>query len=174
MFSISITTGWLKYILGWLAIFLIRLIPFRPPNFEPMLAAVMPFSSRFGLLGSFLFGFLGILVFDVFTSGIGLWTWITAVTYGVLGLGAHFFFKNREASVKNFVGFGIVGVLFYDAVTGLTVGPLVYGQPFMSALIGQIPFTAMHVLGTVLFAVVLSPLLHRWVVQNEVLEFSVL
>ena len=30
----------------------------------------------------------------------------------------------------------------------------------------------MHVLGTVVFATILSPALYRWVVQSEVLEFS--
>ena len=174
MFTLSITTGWLKYLLGWLAVFLIRLIPFLPPNFEPMLATVMPFSGRYGVLGSFLFGFLGILVFDVFTSGIGMWTWITAGMYGALGIGAHVFFKRYEATTLNFVAYGLIGTLVYDIVTGLSIGPLFYGQSFMSALVGQIPFTAMHLTGAALFAVVLSPALHKWVVQNDVLEIPVL
>ena len=170
--TLSFATGSLKYVIGWTAVFLIRLIPFRPPNFEPMLAVAMPFGKRYGLLGSFAFGFLGILLFDVVTSGIGMWTWITAAAYGALGVGAHFFFKNREASTVNFLTYGIVGTLAYDAVTGLSIGPLFYGQPFMLALTGQIPFTLMHLLGTVLFSVTVSPALYRWVVKNERLELS--
>ena len=157
----------LKMIIGWTAVFLFRLIPFRPPNFEPMLATVMPFSKRFGVIGSFLFGFLGIVLFDAVTSGWGEWTWVTAFAYGFVGIGSHFFFKNHEASVKNFVGFGIVGTLFYDAITGLTIGPLFHGQSFAIALAGQIPFTLMHLLGTVVFAVVLSPAVYRWVVEDD-------
>jgi uncharacterized membrane protein len=174
MITFSFTTGWLKFVLGWIVVFLIRLIPFRPANFEPMLATVMPFSKRFGLVGSFLFGFLGILLFDVVTSGIGMWTWITACAYGTLGIWAHYFFKKREATTKNFVVFGVMGTLAYDIVTGLSIGPLFYGQPFMQALVGQIPFTAMHLVGAVVFSVALSPALYRWVLQNETFELSVL
>ena len=170
----SIETSWLKYVLGWGAVFLIRLIPFRPPNFEPMLATIMPFSKRFGVIGSFVFGFLGIVLFDAVTSGIGIWTVVTAAAYGALGVGAHIYFKNRAANRKNFLVYGIVGTVLYDAVTGLTIGPLVFHESFMTALIGQIPFTAMHLLGTVFFAIVLSPILYRWIVRNEYLEVSVL
>lgn len=168
----GIPAGTLKFILGWTAVFLFRLIPFRPPNFEPMLATVMPFSKRFGLLGSFLFGFLGIVLFDAVTSGWGNWTWVTAVCYGLLGVGAHLFFKNREASVKNFLIFGVPGTFLYDAVT-MMIGPMFNHQPLAAALVGQIPFTLMHLLGTVVFATLLSPVLYRWVIQNEAFEFSV-
>jgi uncharacterized membrane protein len=137
-----------------------------------MLATIMPFSKRYGLLGSFLFGFLGIILFDAVTSGWGIWTAVTAVAYGMLGAGSCLFFKNREATVKNFLSFGVVGTLFYDAVTGLTIGPIFQGQPFMVALTGQIPFTLMHLLGTIVFATLLSPALYRWVVANNSLEVS--
>ncbi len=168
---ISIPSGTFKFFIGWTAVFLFRLIPFRPPNFEPMLSVVMPFSKRYGLLGSFFFGFLGIVLYDAVTSGWGNWTWVTAICYGLLGVGAHLFFKKREASVKNFLIFGVPGTILYDAVT-MMIGPMFNGQSFAVALVGQIPFTLMHVLGTVVFSVLLSPVLYRWVIQNERLEFS--
>ena len=166
------TTGSLKFIIGWSAVFLYRLIPFRLPNVEPMLATMMPFSKRYGVKGSFLFGFLGIVLFDAITSGWGIWTLVTALAYGALGPVSHWYFKNRQASVKHFVTFGIYGTLAYDAVTGLTIGPLFQGQSFMVALVGQIPFTLLHLAGTVVFATLLSPVLYRWVVQNEALEIT--
>lgn len=172
--TFSFTTGWLKYLIGWTAVFLIRLIPFRPPNFEPMLAVAMPFGKRYGLLGSFAFGFLGIAFFDAVTSGIGMWTWITAAAYGLLGVGAHYYFKHREANTLNFLIYGIIGTIAYDAVTGLSVGPLFFGQPLMEALVGQIPFTFMHLLGTVIFSVTVSPALYRWVIRNDRLELALL
>ena len=49
--------NWLKFILGFIACLLIRLIPFRPPNVEPILAMQMPFSRAYGALASFLFAF---------------------------------------------------------------------------------------------------------------------
>lgn len=172
--NFSFTTGWLKFVIGWGAVFLFRLIPFRLPNVEPMLATLMPFSKRFGPLGSFLFGFLGIVLYDAVTSGWGIWTLVTALSYGALGPAAHFYFLKREASVGNFLRFGIVGTLAYDAATGLTIGPLFTGQPFLVALMGQIPFTLLHLAGTVVFATFLSPALYRWVVQNEAFEISFL
>jgi uncharacterized membrane protein len=172
-FSIT-TTGWLKFFIGWSAVFLFRLIPLRPPNVEPMLATLMPFSKRYGPLGSFLFGFLGIVLFDLVTSGWGIWTLITALAYGALGPAAHFYFKKREATVKHFLIFGIVGTLAYDALTGLTIGPIFENQPFMLALLGQIPFTLLHLVGTIVFAVCLSPAIYHSVVQNEIFEISFL
>ena len=169
----GISSGSLKFILGWAAVFLFRLIPFRPPNFEPMLATVMPFSKRYGILGSFLFGFLGIVFYDAITSGWGSWTAVTAVCYGLLGVAAHLFFKHREASVKNFLLFGIPATVAYDAVT-MMIGPLFMHQSLMVALIGQISFTLMHLTGTIVFSVLLSPALYRWVVQNERFELSFL
>lgn len=163
--------GTLKFLIGWTAVFLFRLIPFRPPNFEPMLATVMPFSKRFGLLGSFVFGFLGIVFYDAVTSGWGNWTWVTALCYGLLGVGAHYYFKNREASVRNFLVFGIPATVIYDAVT-MMIAPIFNDQPLAIALAGQIPFTLIHLAGTVVFSVTLSPALYRWVIQNESFEFA--
>ncbi len=169
--KISIPGGALKYIIGWTAVFLFRLIPFRPPNFEPMLATVMPFSKRYGVLGSFLFGFLGIALFDAVTSGWGNWTVVTALCYGALGVAAHFFFKNRAPSVRNFLFFGVPATVVYDVVT-MMIGPLFAQQPLAVALAGQIPFTFMHLMGTVVFASLLAPALYHWVIKSDVFELS--
>ncbi len=150
-----------KYAVGWTAVFLFRLIPFRPPNVEPMLAAVMPYAKGFGPVPSFLFGFFGIVAYDAVTSGWGAWTWATAISYGLLGLAAHAFFRTRAASVFNFVAFAVVGTIAYDAVTML-IGPIFAGQPLMLALVGQIPFTLLHLTGAVLFASLVSPALYRF------------
>jgi uncharacterized membrane protein len=131
----------------------------------------MPFSKAYGWLGGFVFGFLSIVLFDLAVGKLGMWTWITAVAYGLVGVGAYWFFKKRQASVKNFVIYGVIGTLAYDAVTGLSVGPLFFGQPFMNALVGQIPFTAYHLLGNLIFSAILSPSLYKWVITNEKLEW---
>jgi uncharacterized membrane protein len=162
----------LKYVLGFVVVFAFRLIPFRPPNVEPVMATMMPFAQRYGALSGFAFAALSILLFDIVTMHVGVWTILTALTYGIIGAAAHFYFKRREARAGNYVTFAIVGTLFYDAVTGLTIGPLLWGQSFMVALVGQIPFTLLHLAGSVTFAFFLSPLIHRWVVQNEQVAFS--
>ncbi len=161
----------LKYLIGFAIVFAVRLVPFRPPNVEPVLATAMPLAKQFGVWGGFMFAFLSIVLFDAVTSGWGLWTWVTGLAYGVLGAGAHLFFKNRESTARNYVIFAIFGTLFYDAVTGLTIGPLLWGQSFAVALAGQIPFTLLHLMGNVTFAAVLSPVLYRWVVENRRLTF---
>ena len=161
----------IKFLIGWTAVFLFRLIPFRPPNFEPMLATVMPFSKHYRWDGSFLFGFLGIVLYDLVTSGWGYWTLPTALCYGFLGIAANVYFKNRNASVQNFLVFGIPATLIYDAIT-MFIGPIFETQTVAAAVIGQIPFTLMHLAGTITFSVLLSPALYRWVITNESFEFA--
>jgi uncharacterized membrane protein len=170
---VRVTTGWLKFLIGWAAVFAFRLIllPVRPPNVEPVLATLMPFSKRYGALASFVFAALSIVLYDAVTSGFGSWTWSAALTYGGVAVGSYFYFRKREATRTNFVIYGVIGTLAYDAVTML-MGPLLGHQSFALALAGQIPFTALHLAGTVTFALTLSPLIYRWVVQNEALEFS--
>lgn len=160
----------LKYFLGFALVFAIRLLPFRPPNIEPVMATLMPFSKRYGAIGAFLFGSMAIILFDAVTSGLGMWTWITAAAYGLVGVGGALFFKNRASSANNFVMYAVIATIVYDAVTGLSVGPLFFGQPFMAAVIGQIPFTAMHLFGNVVLALVVSPLVDRFVVSNPRLQ----
>jgi hypothetical protein len=161
------STPWVKLAIAWSAAFLIRLIPFRPSNFEPLLATLMPFSKRCNAAVSFAFGFLSIALYDLVTSGIGEWTYVTALAYGALGVAATLYFQNRAATRTNFLAFGIVGTLVYDAITGLTVGPLFHHQSFSLALAGQIPFTLAHLAGTIAFTLVLSPMLYRWIAADE-------
>ncbi|TSC78660.1 MAG: Uncharacterized protein G01um101433_121 [Parcubacteria group bacterium Gr01-1014_33] len=159
-----------KFIIGWIVVFVIRFLPFRPPNVEPVLGTLMPFSKKYGAAGGFVFGFLSIALFDLASGMVGIWTLITGVSYGLLGVGAGFFFKNRDSSVFNYLKYAIVGTIAYDAATGLTIGPLFYGQPFMEAFYGQISFTLLHLLGNIVIAIGISPLIYRWVVLNKKLE----
>lgn len=158
--------NWLKYIIAFFSVFIIRLLPFRAPNIEPVMTVLMPFGKRFSSFSVFLFGALSILLFDLVTSGIGIWTIITAVTYGFIGYGATIYFKNRSGW-KNYALYAIIGTILYDALTGLTIGPLFFHQSFMVSLVGQIPFTMLHLLGNVSFAIVLSPVIERWILKEE-------
>jgi len=110
---------------------------------------------------AFIFEAQSIVLYDFFTSGIGVWTLVTAVCYGLVGLGASIFFKNRTGRA-NYVKYAIIATVLYDVATGLTIGPIFFGQSFMGAVIGQIPFTALHLLGNVAFAIVLSPVIEMW------------
>lgn len=164
--------NWLKYIIAFLSVFAVRMIPFRAPNVEPIMAVVMPFSKAYKGFFTFAFGALSIIFYDLVTSGLGIWTLVTAVAYGLVGYGATFYFKNRSGW-KNYALYAVIATILYDAVTGLTIGPLFFGRSFMVALIGQIPFTALHLLGSVSFAIVLSPAIERWVLAEERKSVSV-
>jgi len=159
-----------KIFLGFLITFGYRLIPVRLPNVEPILTTSMPFAKYFGPLTGFTFPFLSIFLYDLVTSGVGQWTWITALTYALLGLGASFYFAKRESNRANYTVYAIISTLIYDGITGLTIGPLLFGQSFTQALIGQLPFTAYHLTSNIIFALTLSPLIYNWVLSNNKLS----
>lgn len=162
--------NWVAYILGFGACFLLRLIPFRPPNIEPILATLMPYSRAYGPRAGFIFAFASIFLFDLFTGKVGPWTLVTGLSYGMLGVWATYFFKRRKNSRRGYVTFAIIGTLFFDITTGFTVGPIFFGQLLSTAIIGQIPFTALHLVGNISFALVLSPALYRYVIENKKLK----
>jgi hypothetical protein len=166
---------YISYVLAWLGVFTFRfaLLAWRAPNVEPILATTMPFAKLGGIWSSALFGFTSIVLYDAVTSGWGIWTAITAIAYALVSVGAHLYFKNREATRMNFLKYGIMGTLFYDAATGLVIGPVFQGQSFALALAGQIPFTALHLLGTVIFATLLSPALYTMLKKMEAKEMAV-
>lgn len=153
--------NYFKFFLGLVLCLLVRLIPFRAPNIEPILATTMPFSRAYGAFTGFSFAVLSILLYDLATGTLGIQTFFTAGAYGILGLWSASYFKKNKANAKSFVRFAIFGTLFYDALTGLTIGPIFFHQSFFGSLVGQIPFTALHLIGNVAFALVLSPVIYK-------------
>ncbi len=158
--------NWTKYIITFISVMAFRLMPFRAPNVEPIMASIMPLGKIYGGVMAFVFGFLSIVLFDSITSGFGIWTLVTALAYGILGLGSHYYFKNRTGW-KNYAKYAVLATIFYDCITGLTIGPLFFEQSFLVSITGQIPFTVLHLLGNVSFAIVLSPVIEKWMVKNE-------
>ena len=146
---------------------LARLIPFRVPNVEPILAATMPFSKIYGAFTGFSFAVLSILLYDVVTKTLGAQTIFTILAYGVIGLWAASYFKKHEASAGNYVRFAIIGTLFFDAMTGLTVGPIFFHQSFGQSFVGQIPFTALHLFGNIILALLLSPAIYKFLIKKK-------
>lgn len=162
--------NWIKFSLTFTVCLAVRLIPFRPPNIEPILAVQMPFARLNGALGGFIFAVLSIVSYDIITGTLGPWTLMTSVTYGLLGVWAGFYFKQREGTVIDYMMFALWGTMFFDVVTGVILGPLIFSQSFYQAFVGQIPFTLMHLLGNVSFAVFLSPAIYRIILHNKKLE----
>ncbi len=168
----SRTGASLTFLAGWILSFGLRLIPFRPPNLETILTVQSPFTKRFGFATGFIFAFANIALFDIMTGKLGLWTLITAVSYGLLALFSVWYFKKRVGTPLQFGLHALYATLMYDAVTSLTIGPLFFGQSFTEAFFGQIPFTAYHLIGNVVLGVLISPLILRWVVLNPRLNFA--
>ena len=162
--------SWFKFVLGFVVCLLIRLIPFRPPNIEPIMTAAMPFSRAYGKIVGFLFAFSSMTLFDLIVGRIGIWTFFTAFTYGLVGFFAAYYLQNKKNTAWNYAKFAIISTIIFDVVTGLTIGPLFFGQSFSAAVIGQIPFTVIHLLGNVSFALILSPALYTFVIENKKFE----
>ena len=162
--------GGLKYLTVLIGGILLRFIPFRAPNLEPVMASAMPFAKKYGRLSGFSFAFLSMVLFDILDGKVGAWTWITATVYGLIGIAAAIYFKNKSNHPLNYLKFSVVSTLAFDALTGLTLGPLLFHQPFMVALIGQIPFTLIHLAGNSVLALAVSPLIYRWLVLSPKLE----
>jgi uncharacterized membrane protein len=131
----------------------------------------LPYSRRSSALTSFLFPFVSMVSFDFVTNEVGLWTAVTAITYGMIGLVFHFYLKNKEkVGIKNYLMCGVVGILVFDFVTGVLATPLLYGGTFTESFIGQIPFTLVHLLTGCLFILIVTPILDRGVLLNKELD----
>ncbi len=163
------TKNVIKYFIGLLTVVILRIIP-HPPNVEPVMATMMPFSKKWGWLSGLIFCLSAILIFDILTGTLGTWSLVTATTYGLLGVAAGLYFKNKSASVKHFVGFAVAATIVYDAITGVGTGVLLFHQSLTATIVGQIPFTLYHLGGNIILSAVVSPLLYKWVITNPRFE----
>jgi uncharacterized membrane protein len=161
-----------KYVIGLILVVGIRMIP-HVPNVEPITATLMPYAKKWGMWSGASFGVLAVLLYDLITNSLGPWSFFTAGAYGLLGIAAGLYFARvKGGSVLSYLGFAIIGTLFFDAITGLTVGPLFFHQSFMDALSGQVPFTLSHLMGNIVLSLVVSPLVYKFIVMNPRLELA--
>ena len=144
---------------------LFRLIPLRAPNVEPIMASIMPTAKKYGAFLGFAFGFLSIFLYDLLTH-FGSWTWTVGISYGLVGVASFFYFKKFKTSALNFAVFAFIATIAFDFITGVLFAPM-FGQTMFSAVVLQIPFTALHLAGNVGFALTLSPILNRWFLASE-------
>lgn len=170
------TNKTIKYFIGLVVVIFLRLIP-HPPNVEPITATIMPFGKKWGWVAGALFGAASIIIFDLMhpTPGyarIGVWTFVTAGMFALIGIASGLYLKNKQNKIRYYVGFSVVATLVYDFVTGPIMSSAMWSISFMESLIGQIPFTINHLIGNIVLAVIVSPLLYKWVVENPKLEFE--
>ena len=155
----------LKIFIIFIGCMLLRLLPLRAPNVEPIMASIMPISRKFGAIIGFLFGFLSIFLYDIMTH-FGSWTWIAGFTYGAIGVVSYLYFNKFTTSRKNFVLFAIFATIAYDLITGVMFAPM-FHETMLTALLLQIPFTTLHLVGNIGFALTLTPVLNIWLSKEH-------
>ncbi|MFH1056835.1 MAG: DUF6580 family putative transport protein [Candidatus Micrarchaeota archaeon] len=145
----------LKFSAGLALCVLVRLFAVTP-NFEPIMGFTMPFAKKYGKYAGLVFALLALVAIDFFTRRIGLWTVYTGITYAAVGFAAGRFFEKRKADRKNLLVFSIAGTLAFDLVTALAFG-WQFNQTLAATILGQVPFTAVHLLGNAAYALLASP-----------------
>ena len=161
-----------KYVLLLFFCVFVRILP-RPPNIEPVMSASMPISRKFGGYSGFVFAAFSVVALDFMVGRLGYWTAYTAIAYGIVGYAAALWLsRKKEVKGREYAEFALLATIFYDAVTALAFG-IQFGQSLEATIIGQIPFTAYHVMGNVVLAYFVSPVLYKWIVANPKLELNI-
>jgi uncharacterized membrane protein len=157
-----------KYVVGFLGTLIFRLMSpfFGLWNISPLMATELAGAKAYGPWVGGLYGALSMALVDVLMGKVGSWTIVTSITYGLVGVLGAFYLRERQASRSNFIITSIVGTLFFDLITGVLMGPILFGGSFALAAIGQVPFTLRHLAGNVFFAAVLAPWFYRQIMNN--------
>lgn len=146
-----------EYIVSLIFTIVFRLVKIFPNN-DPIMGFILP-EGRKSMLKSASFAFLAMFIFDFFTSGIGLWTWATALTYAGIAILFSFFFKKiKKAKISQYTLAGIFGVLIFDFVTGPLMSTFLFGNSFFITFLGQIPFTFYHLISATTYVLILAPI----------------
>jgi hypothetical protein len=66
------------------------------------MATVMPFGRAYGKMAGFVFAFSSMIMLDCLVGKVGIWTFATALAYGLVGAGAVLYFKNKENTAWNY------------------------------------------------------------------------
>lgn len=163
-----------KYFAGFIGTLAFRLLSpfFGLWNVSPLMATELAGAKAFGAWSGFFYGLSSIILVDIIMSKIGLWTIVTSLSYGLVGAFGAIYLQNKKATSANFIVASIIGTLFFDLVTGVLMGPILFGGSFTVAAIGQIPFTARHLAGNIVFAGLLAPWFYKKIIVNPNWEFA--
>lgn len=131
------------------------------PNSDPIMGFILPAAKNEPVWKGPLFAFATMFVFDFFTSGIGVWTWVTSSTYAIVALAFSLLLRGKKINLQGYMGAGAIGVLSFDFITGPIMSSALFGQSFVLTLIMQVPFTIMHLVSATFSILIISPLLDR-------------
>jgi len=171
VFSLS---GMPKFAVGFISTIIFRLLSpmFGMWNISPLMATELAGAKAYGPWVGGLYGVFSIILIDVLMNKVGSWTIVTALIYGAVGVIGAYFLKSRDGSAKNFIIISIIGTLFFDLITGVLMGPILFGGSLVVAAIGQIPFTLRHLAGNIFFAAVLAPWFYKKIITNPKFDLS--
>ncbi|OGB97827.1 hypothetical protein A3F06_00335 [candidate division TM6 bacterium RIFCSPHIGHO2_12_FULL_36_22] len=122
---------------------------------DPFPGFLLLLNRQFNQLSCFIFMLMQFFVFDYINDAIGGWTLITAISYASIAVYLNFYTHNKRITIAQSILYTATAAICFDAIT-LWIGPLYFGQPITSALIGQIPFTIDHVIRACLFNVAIK------------------
>ncbi len=153
--GVGVTTG-----LRWACLF---------PNNDPIMAVMLPCAKR-GRVAAVAFPVAAMVLFDILSQRVGIWTAVTAGTYGLLGLAFSLAYaalarRGRPVGRLTFLVSGAAGVLVFDFVTGPIMSSFIFRMSFAQAFVGQIPFTLKHLASVTAYTLVVSPALD-WVLRQ--------
>ena len=127
------------------------------PNNDPIMGFMLP-EARKSMLKSALFAFVTMIIFDIITMQVGVWTIVTASVYALFAIGVSFFFKKiKTAKISYYLGAVTIGILIFDIITGPIMSSMLFNQSLMLTIIGQIPFTLMHLVSGLTWVAVIAP-----------------
>lgn len=161
--------GFFKVIFAGILCNLYRLLRFIPNN-DPVMGAMLPFSKKSPWVSG-AFAALTMASFDLITGTLGIWTIVTSITYGLLGVAFGFAYgRMKRVGMREYLASGIIGVIAFDFITGPVASSFFFKIGFWEALLGQVPFTLLHLLSVTFFVALLVPLLDRTIIENRALE----
>ncbi|MCR4369409.1 MAG: hypothetical protein NUV67_05895 [archaeon] len=127
------------------------------PNSDPLMGFIAPAAKNEPMWKAPLFAFATMFIFDFFTSGIGVWTWVTATTYALVALWLTHSLKGKKSSLSTYASHGAIGIIAFDIITGPFMSTFFFGTPFMLTTIAQVPFTIMHVISATFGIAIITP-----------------
>jgi hypothetical protein len=127
------------------------------PNNDPIMGFMLP-ETRNSMTKAAAFAFVTMFVFDIITFKVGIWTMVTASTYAGLAILFSFFFKKiKKTKISHYLGASTIAILIFDIITGPIMSSIFFSQSLWLTVIGQIPFTLMHLVSGLTWVTIIAP-----------------
>jgi len=160
-----------KYAMNIAIVVILRFLP-HAPNIEPIMASVMPWSKKYGPVFGMAFAVAAVVLFDLLSGTMSIWSPVTILCYAAVGFSSGMWFRRARGGFIDYMAFAFLATIFYDLATGIVFGVFAFHQTLAATITGQIPFTINHLIGNLILAAIVSPIISKYVVENRQLETS--